>query len=396
MAGGEWVFCFLGDRLAYTPAMFDLALSEKQKSIIAAALTTISLAFIVGILLWLCKQLLIFVSYFSGIFLPLAVAAILATLLKPLFAWAHQQLKSRTLALVLVLLVLMVPTGLFFYYFGGMLLGQLSNFLAGLPGWVERVQGFIQEKLPVIRDVVERYDLKARIMGLLEGRTDLVTSSAAMLGRGVLGTGSAVFSSLAGVLGWLVLPIYFIYMIQAPTLQGKDMETLLPFLRPETRKNVIYLVSEFVSILVAFFRGQLVIALCQGALFAVGFAGVGLSNGMILGLILGLLNIVPYLGNIVGLVVVIPLAWFQPGGGLPLLMGLGVVFVLVQTIESYLLTPRIMGKTTGLHPMAIIFAILFWGTAFGGLLGMIMAIPLTAFLVVFWRLLKAKYIQEWF
>ena len=66
----------------------------------------------------------------------------------------------------------------------------------------------------------------------------------------------------------------------------------------------------------------------------------------------------------------------------------------VQVIEGYVLTPRIMGDRTGLHPMVIIFAVLFWGTALGGILGMILAIPLTAFLVVFWRLAKEKYIAE--
>ena len=71
------------------------------------------------------------------------------------------------------------------------------------------------------------------------------------------------------------------------------------------------------------------------------------------------------------------------------------VFVVVQLIEGYVLTPRIMGERTGLHPMAIIVAVFFWGSALDGILGMILAIPLTAFLVVFWRLAKEKYIEEW-
>jgi predicted PurR-regulated permease PerM len=75
----------------------------------------------------------------------------------------------------------------------------------------------------------------------------------------------------------------------------------------------------------------------------------------------------------------------------------GVVFVFsaVQAIEAYLLTPRIMGDRTGLHPMAVILAIFFWGIALDGILGMILAIPLTAFLVVAWRLARERYIREW-
>ncbi len=71
-----------------------------------------------------------------------------------------------------------------------------------------------------------------------------------------------------------------------------------------------------------------------------------------------------------------------------------IVFAIVQAIEGYLLTPKIMGDRTGLHPVVIIFAIFFWGSAFGGIMGMIVAIPLTAFLVVFWRLARDKYVRE--
>ena len=71
-----------------------------------------------------------------------------------------------------------------------------------------------------------------------------------------------------------------------------------------------------------------------------------------------------------------------------------IVFVAVQLIEGYVLTPKIMGDRTGLHPVAIIVAVFFWGSALSGILGMILAIPLTAFLVVFWRLAREKYIGE--
>jgi predicted PurR-regulated permease PerM len=129
-------------------------------------------------------------------------------------------------------------------------------------------------------------------------------------------------------------------------------------------------------------------------LFAIGFSVVGLRYGFVLGLILGFLNIIPYLGSMVGLGIAIPLAFFQDGGGLMLVIWVLVIFTMVQMIEGYLLTPKIMGDRTGLHPMAIIVAIFFWGTALGGIMGMILAIPLTAFLVVFWRLVREKYMRE--
>ena len=115
-----------------------------------------------------------------------------------------------------------------------------------------------------------------------------------------------------------------------------------------------------------------------------------------LGLFIGLLNIIPYFGTMIGLATVLPIAWFQPEGGGALLAGIALaIFVAVQMLEGYFLTPRIMGNKTGLHPLTIIIAIFFWGTALGGILGMILAIPLTAFFVVAWRLLREKYLARW-
>ena len=121
---------------------------------------------------------------------------------------------------------------------------------------------------------------------------------------------------------------------------------------------------------------------------------MGLKFGLVLGFLLGFLNVIPYLGSMVGLSITLPLSYFQPEGGLSTLIGVIIVLLIVQMVEGYILTPKIMGDRTGLHPMAIIFAVFFWGAALGGILGMILAIPLTAFLVVFWRLAKEKYISE--
>jgi len=173
-----------------------------------------------------------------------------------------------------------------------------------------------------------------------------------------------------------------------------DLEKYIPFLKAETRKDLLYLFEEFLNIVVAFFRGQLIIAFLQGLLFAIGFTVVGLKYGFVIGLTLGFLNIVPYLGNIVGLGTALPLAFFQGGDGLIRVVAVLVVFAAVQMIEGYLLTPKIMGDRTGLHPVVIIMAIFFWGSALNGIMGMILAIPLTAFLVVFWRLAREKYMPE--
>ncbi|HXV76403.1 MAG TPA: AI-2E family transporter, partial [Candidatus Polarisedimenticolaceae bacterium] len=234
-----------------------------------------------------------------------------------------------------------------------------------------------------------------RIRAALAGHEQSVIEGLQFVGGKALSAGAGVVRGAWALVGWFVVPVYFVFFLIGGGVQTGSLSDYLPFLKPETRRDVVFLVGEFANILVAFFRGQLIVAVLQGLLFALGFSVVGLKFGFVIGLVLGFLNVIPYLGSMVGLGVALPLAYFQQGGGWSALALVAAVFVVVQVIEGYLLTPRIMGQRTGLHPIAIIFAVFFWGSALDGILGMILAIPLTAFLVVFWRLAKEKYIAEW-
>jgi len=141
-----------------------------------------------------------------------------------------------------------------------------------------------------------------------------------------------------------------------------------------------------------FFRGQIIIGLLLGVVLAVGFALVGLKFGIVLGLVLGLLNIIPYLGTMLGILTVLPLAYFQDDGGTSLIGLCAIIFIIGQLLTDYVFTPRIMGDKTGMGPMLIIFSIFFWGVALGGIMGMVLAIPLTAFFLIFWRLARERYL----
>ncbi|MEZ5362317.1 MAG: AI-2E family transporter [Bryobacterales bacterium] len=106
---------------------------------------------------------------------------------------------------------------------------------------------------------------------------------------------------MGSAVAWVVLPVYFGFFLMADGLKLERLHDHLPFLKTETRKDVVYLIQQFVDIVVAFFRGQIIIAFLQGLLFAIGFSIVGLQYGFLIRLVLGFLNIIPYLGNIVGL-----------------------------------------------------------------------------------------------
>jgi predicted PurR-regulated permease PerM len=373
-----------------------MELTERQKKISATAVTILSLVVIlaaVAALFWLAA---IFLRAFSNVLLPVAVAAIMALVFRPYYDWLRTRLRLPTpLALLALFLSALIPLAAFGWFFGAILAGQISGLISSFPEWFERVQAQAQERWPQVVEFLQGNPVGQRLQSAVESQPDAFVEGLQFVGVKALSAGAGVLRGAAAMLSWAVTPVYLIFFLMTP---GKPLDRLgdyLPFLKPETRKDVVFLATEFVDIIVAFFRGQLIIAFLQGLLFAVGFSVAGLRFGFVIGLMLGFLNVIPYLGNIVGLGIALPLAYFQDGGGWWTLVAVLVVFAAVQLIESYLLTPKIMGDRTGLHPMAIIFAIFFWGSALNGILGMILAIPLTAFLVVFWRLAKERYIEEW-
>jgi predicted PurR-regulated permease PerM len=371
-------------------------LSPKQQRAVAAALTLLAAAVIVTAVLGAGLLATLFLRRFSHVFLPLALGAVAALVFRPYFDLLREKLRlPRGLALVVVFLSILVPLVVFGWFFGALAVDQLAELVTKLPEWWTTTVEQVKQRWPQVRQFFEENPWGRRLREVAESQKGPLLQSLQDASGRVLSAGAGGLARAAGALAsWAVLPVYFAFFLMAGPRRRLDLDHLLPFLKPETRKDVAYLVREFVNIIVAFFRGQLIIAFVQGLLYAIGFSAVGLRSGFVLGLMLGFLNIIPYLGSMVGLGLGLPLAYFQQGGGTQLVVLVSVVFVLVQLTEAYLLTPRIMGGRTGLHPIVIIVAVFFWGSALQGILGMILAIPLTAFLVVFWRLVREKYIGE--
>ena len=370
--------------------------SPHQKQIVAAGFTVFCAALVIAFvacLLWaFCKLL----SAVSVVVTPLLVAVILAVIFKPFYQWLYTRLwRIHALALIAFFIAILVPILLMGGVFGSLMIKQLSALIAHLPTLVERVSAFLDAKMPGLADAGLGQQVKEALSA--ERLSALVQSMFA--GGGVGGTalsyGISSAKYLVSLVGWLIVPVYLIYFLVATPFKGENVKAYLPFLKEGTRNDVAYLIDEFLRIISAFFRGQLVIAMIQGALYGIGFWLVGLPYGMILGLCLGFLNIIPYLGSIIGLSVTLPLAFFGDGGSLTLLCLVLMVFVVVQVFDGYFLTPKIMGKQTGLDDVTVIFSLLFWGVVFGSIMGILLAIPLSAFVVVFWRLLTTKYIREW-
>ncbi len=367
-------------------------LNDSQRRVVGTALTLLSFLGSIALIILAIFVLGRLAAFFSGVLWPLAVAGVLALLLRPLVAGLERRFNFRRTSSVIVLYAVFVVV--VFGLLGLLvppLVGQLVDFIGYLPTLWEKAADYVAVHYPewiaMGRKHLENPSVKSAVDGLMAESTALFSHAVPSL--------KAAFGGVMDLFAFLthlaIIPVYLFFFLLMRGASTRHLGEHLPFLNPGVRDDVVFLVSEFVDIIESFFRGQLLIGLCMGVLLAAGFTIIGLKFGLFIGLAFGLLNIIPYLGTILGLLVALPLAFFQPGGGWQLLGLVLVVKIVVQCIEGWFLTPRIMGHSTGLHPVVIIVAVFFWGTAFGGVLGMLLAVPLTAFFVTAWRLAKRKY-----
>lgn len=365
--------------------------SAAQRRLIAATLALVAAVLLGATIVGLFVLLQRVVSFFSGVLWPLVIAGVLALMLRPVVSLAERRLRLSRLRAVLTIygVFLVMATGALTALIP-ILFEQALNLRETLPASLSAAREVLSAQFPTWYEWLREHASDERLRALAEQGAAGIGELASTGWPALREAGAWVTGLMSALAAAALVPIYLFFFLLSEKDPIRDLEEHLVFIPKGWRSDVLFLVREFVGILGSFFQGQMLIGLIMGVLLAVGFTAVGLPFGVLLGLLLGALNIVPYLGTIIGLGIVLPLAWFQPDGGLFQVGAALLVFVLVQLLESYVLTPKIMGQRTGLHPLAIIIAIFFWGTALQGLLGMILAVPLTAFFVVAWRLLRRK------
>lgn len=342
----------------------------------AVLLALVALSALAGVVVWSLGWIL---EVFYNLLLPLSVAGILALVLAPVVAFLERRLRVPHLpAVLLLLLVVLAGIGGLIFLLVPLLVGQVVQLLTALPEALARWDEYLSVHFPQASAILsERMD---------SGDGDEATS----LVPGLEDPGRTLVSSLGLLAGLAFVPLFlFFTLLSGDLLRGLASEMLSVFHEP-TRRKVLYFLDVFVEYVTAFFRGQLIIAACMSACYALGFSLIGLEFGLLVGLVLGLLNIVPFLGTLIGLLVVLPMSLQQPGGGIELLALALLVFTAVQLLEGWFLTPRIMADRSGLHPALVVISLFFWGTALNGVIGMILAVPLTAFIVAMWGEIKGS------
>lgn len=334
-----------------------------QRGALALGLLVVS-----GITLYLLRPILT----------PFIAGALLAYLANPPTRRLVQAGLGRTAAVIIVFTIL---TGLF--VIGVMLLipmigRQIDLLQSQLPGMLIWLQN---EFLPWLQ----------RVTGLELGDLDLDAVRSAIrehwqstgnLAADILSQATRSGFALVGAIAMLTLvPIVAFYLLRD---WDRVLQAAVNVLPPRWRKTTRQLGQECDEVVGAFLRGQLLVMISLGVIYGLGLRLIGLDLGILIGMLSGLAAIVPYLGFIVGITAASVAAIFQFSDWLiPLILVWG-VFALGQTLESVALTPLLVGDRIGLHPVAVIFAVLAGGQLFG-FVGVLIALPVAAVIMVLLR-----------
>jgi predicted PurR-regulated permease PerM len=315
----------------------------------------------------------------GGILLPLLLGLVLAYLLDPPVSWLERRGWPRALGATVVFAAAVAAfVGVLFLVVPA-IGDQLAELRERLPGyraqvearflpWLEQIRGAYPEQFDFVRAKAEET--------VREKRPQLLQSGVAWLG----GIFSSVMAFLLFLLDLIFVPVFAFYLlVDFPKLK-EGIRSLIPLPYREPTLDRLGEVNDAVS---SFLRGQLTIAVILAAINGVGLSLIGVPMGLLVGIVAGLANMIPYMALVVGLAPALLLSWIEHQS-IGRLLAVALVFTGAQLLEGTVLSPKILSKSVNLHPVWILLAIILGGRWFG-LPGMLVAVPAAAGIQVFVR-----------
>ncbi|MGB8634118.1 MAG: AI-2E family transporter [Rhodanobacteraceae bacterium] len=314
---------------------------------------------------------------------PFVVAAMLAYLGDPLADRLEKLKLGRTLAVSIVFtLMLLVLVGVLLLLVP-LIERQVVRLINSLPDYVawirDQAAPWLQQHLNVDFGSFD----SQRVVDLLRGHMSSAGGFAAVVLANVSKSGLAVVAWLTNL---VLIPVVTFYLLRDWDVLIERIRQLLP---RSVEPTVSRLAKDADTVLGAFVRGQLSVMVALGLIYGIGLWAVGLSVGPLIGMIAGLVSFVPYLGFIVGLIAGLIAALVQYHDWLHVILVLA-VFGFGQIMEGYVLTPRLVGNKIGLHPVAVIFAVMAGGQLFG-FTGVLLALPVASVIMVLLRYAHERY-----
>lgn len=347
----------------------------------------------VGLFLVLISFTLIYLL--RDVVVPVAFSFLLAYFLDPLVDRLEERKLSRTTGIFILLFVILVLASIAMLIFIPLIENEISRFIARLPKLLATLQTTLNERLAPWLEELTGLGIQALAVELSARVADLVNnlnaSDIAPLTEFLAKTFSGTYAAVMAIVSAALIPIFTFYFL-------RDFDTIklepLEYVPPRHRETVVRLFSEIDITLASFVRGQLTVCLILGVLYGLGFAISGVPLGLLIGLLAGILAFIPYFGAIFGVSVSLILILLDWQGFGPLI-GLGCTFGIVQTLDSVLITPKIVGGKVGLSPVAVIISLLVGGKLLG-FAGVLVAVPAAAVLNILRRHLKEHYQQTAF
>jgi predicted PurR-regulated permease PerM len=290
--------------------------------------------------------------------------------------WATSVITICFFAVLVALLILLVP----------LLQDQLVAFFHRIPDLVNQLNAWFQPILADVREMIPTERL-GDVEDAGKGIVATVAIALAKIAQGIWAGGLALFNIVSLI---LITPVVAFYMLRDWDIIVVKVDTWLPRAHAD---NIRTLLSEIDMIIAGFVRGTGTVVLFLATVYAGGLTLIGLDFGLLVGLVAGFLSFIPYVGALSGLGVSLIIAIVQWGGDLYHIVLVLVVFGFGQVIESYYLTPKLVGERVGLHPVWVIFA-LFVGGLFLGFTGILLAVPIAATIGVLVRFFLGQYLMS--
>ena len=376
------------------------------------AITSLSLLVIAGIVVFTLYVTTQILAFLQPLLLPVAIAGVIGYLLEPVVTWLARRKMPRLLAVVLVFGAFVLGGVLLFVGVIPSVYTESVKFSSALPSYLGRgwatIDGFLEqnlEKLPQIggtpapepiatptptppsasnatKERLERYQTNPYVQQSLQYLQDQLPTLVQRTWTFVQTSLTGVFGVFGFMVGLLIVPIYLFFFLKESPRIAQSWSNYLPLRRSEFKDEVVAVLTEINGYLINFFRGQLVVAFINGVLLAIGLSVLGLQFGFLIGLGFAFFGIIPYVGYIVCYIPSVLIAFAQFNDWVHPLWVTIIFFLIIAQIDGLVTTPRIVGNSVGLHPMTVIMSVFLWTLVLGGLLGAILAIPLTATLKV--------------
>jgi predicted PurR-regulated permease PerM len=324
----------------------------------------------------------------SAVFLQLFIAFALAYILNPAVIFLERRSVNRIASILVVFTTAVVLCTGFAVFMVVSISGEFSSIQLNLPGYAQHLYDITPQTIKSQLGIETTDKLSLRLDELLLHARGVAPD----LLKPVLSFLQRAFSSTIGLilalLGYLIIPVYLFYLLADLPQLKQFIESFIPERYREIYRNRL---NEVDAVLSGFIRGQLSVCAILAVLYSFGLYIIGIDLAIAIGTLAGITFIIPYVGTIIGIALSVAMAFLKFHDILHPLLCLG-WFCLVQGLEGMVITPKVVGKTVGLHPLVAIVALLISGQIFG-LMGMLLAVPVTAVLQVFMHSL-AEYYRE--